>query len=364
MISIAVVGANGQVGSEVSLVLSKMSGVTVIPIVRSALGAALLERCGLACRIGSLSSDDDAARLLAGCDLVADFSLPGGLPAEVRRAMRTNIRQAIRHAPSGAPYVFMSSTMAFGMPSGARSYANYRVARTPYAANKRHAERYAHWLGFRTRRPTYALRLGQVFGELQAVSGVMMADATPRPLELEAGDTPSDAVFCTTIALALRNIALGLEKPGTHSLLEAPEWTWKRLYAFHATQAGYAPRFVDVSPTPVDVTSLLGAVTRAVRATAIGSLTRNKDLLVAQLLPHFTSLELRLKARHSMRRAMGEIRSPEDREVVRIRCCAGPVPGTRLGSLRDSFETMQGEAAAVRELLRTRLGVQSRNPRA
>jgi uncharacterized protein YbjT (DUF2867 family) len=111
MTSIAVIGANGQVGTEVCLLLSKIPGVSVIPVVRSKLGAALLERCGVECRIGALSSDSAAKALLEGCDLVADFSLPGGMLFEVRRAIRSNVSRAIRNAPRGAPYVFVSSTM-------------------------------------------------------------------------------------------------------------------------------------------------------------------------------------------------------------------------------------------------------------
>ncbi len=217
MKTIAIIGANGQVGSEVSLLLSVMPGVKVVPVVRARLGAALLERCGLACRIGSLSSDDGARRLLEGCDLVADFSLPGGLPAERRRGIHSNVSRCMRLAEPGAPYVFISSTMAFGMPGDATRYRDHLIARTPYAAEKRDGERWTHLLGRLYRRPAYALRLGQVMGELQNISHGLIQEATPHPVELDGGASKSDTVFCSTIALALRNIADGLESPGRSS---------------------------------------------------------------------------------------------------------------------------------------------------
>jgi nucleoside-diphosphate-sugar epimerase len=366
--SIAVIGANGQVGSEVALLLSRIQGVSVVPIVRSQLGAAVLERCGLACRIGSLTSDADAKRLLDGCSLVADFSLPTGLPGQVSQAMRANAWHAIRNAPARAPYVFISSTMAFGGGNSGR-YERLWFARTPYAAAKRSGERCARWLGRLQGRPTYVLRLGQVFGELQAVSRGLLASATDRPLALldgAAGQSPSDAVFCSTIALALANIAAGKEAPGTYTLLEAPEWTWQRLYAFHAKQAGLVPQFVESAAGSRDSGALRSRLEpllqRAVGAAA-QHLVAHKDLLVAQLVPIHSGLAQHLKARHLLRRARAEIRPPARRAIVEVQCCRGPVPGRRLGSLSDSQQDMQMEVLGVRTLLQRRLGPSSHNYR-
>src|SRR5712691_12660779 len=74
---IGIIGANGMVGREVALFLALMGG-EVVPICRSRLAGAFLERCGLTCRYGSVAFRDEAVTLLEDCDLVADFSLPRG----------------------------------------------------------------------------------------------------------------------------------------------------------------------------------------------------------------------------------------------------------------------------------------------
>ena len=84
--TIAVIGANGQVGSEVCLFLSEMDGIEVVPICRSELGAAPLRSWGLESRFGALTGSEEARRLLAGCHLVADFTLPRGDPGQMRAA--------------------------------------------------------------------------------------------------------------------------------------------------------------------------------------------------------------------------------------------------------------------------------------
>ena len=64
MPAIAVVGANGQVGTEVCLCLAQMKEVRLIPIVRTKLSAAFLEQCGLECQVGSMQDVEEAKRLL------------------------------------------------------------------------------------------------------------------------------------------------------------------------------------------------------------------------------------------------------------------------------------------------------------
>src|SRR5713226_4482226 len=117
MPTIGVIGANGQVGSEVCLFLSQMEGVRVIPICRTELGSVLLRRCGLECRHGRIESPDEAPRPMAACDLVADFSLPKGVPSEVRATIKRITTNVVRHAPTHARLVYISSIMAFGMGS-------------------------------------------------------------------------------------------------------------------------------------------------------------------------------------------------------------------------------------------------------
>jgi nucleoside-diphosphate-sugar epimerase len=363
--SIAVLGANGQVGMEVCLFLSVLGDVRVIPIVRSELAAAYLARCGLPCRVGSAASPAEAGRLLADADLVVDLSLPPGQPSQVRSATRAVIANATRQAPPGAGFAYMSSTMAFGMPAAASAYRHHRVARTSYASQKRHGERLALRLGRAHGRPAFALRLGQVHGELQGVSRQMRLSAGRGPVGLRrGGEVPSDTVFCSTIALALRNIAHGMEVPGLYTLLESPEWSWREVHEYYARLAGVAARIVPIGERggACGGFSRLG---RALGARAADLAVRHKELWNAQLLPALSrlpglgQLDLRLRGPYLRRRAAAEIRAGEGVWVPGH--LDGPVPGRRLRSLRDSGPAMEEASRRVRALLEERFGPEGHN---
>lgn len=376
MRSIAIVGANGQVGVEVTLNLAAMPDIRVVPICRSELGASLLGRCGVDARIGSIAEPERAKALLAGCDLVVDFSLPRGLPSEVRGPMRANITSAITAAPPGIPYVFISTTTAFGMPAGARRYARYLFARTSYASSKRYGERLTRAMGLLRRRPTYVLRLGQVHGELQGVSRGLLSTAGERPIVLaRAGETPSDTVFCSTIALALRNIAYGLDAPGRYTLLEAPEWTWRRMYEFYAAQRGARATMIDASGNVGGnvedaVSAIRGArgarlaarsLTRTAFGAVVGVLKRNREFLTAQMPAIAPAFEQYLKSAHLARNAAAEIAAGQARRNLVPTHWDGPVPGNRLLSLVDASVPSAPTAEIVRRLLEEKLGPQGHN---
>jgi nucleoside-diphosphate-sugar epimerase len=354
MPTIAIVGANGQVGSEIALLLAQIADVEVVPIVRSEYGGSYLRRAGLSVRVGSVSREDDTQRLLEGVDVVADFSLPGGLPAAIRKGIEGNVRACMAHAPKHAAYVFMSSTMAFGMPGGS-AYAEHTLARTPYAAQKRFGERLTQTLGARHGRPAFSFRLGQVHGELQGVSREVAALVRAgRPIALPArGEVPSDVVFCRTIAHALLHVARGLERPGRYTLVERPDWTLAQAYQHYARDAGVPLNLLD-SGNPARPRD----VSLAQRAVAAGRalVAANRSLLVAQVLPWIPGIELGAKMRHL------DARARSDADLGRLAGAAsplhflGPVPGERLASLTDTRVALEREELALRTLLHARFG--------
>jgi nucleoside-diphosphate-sugar epimerase len=363
MRSIAILGANGKVGMEVCLFLSVMEGIRVIPVCRSELGSAYLRRCGLDCRIGSVADPDRAGALLADCDLVADFTLPGGYLADVRKSVRSIVTGSIDHAPPGVPFVYISSTMAFGMPSPATAYGQFVVARSPYAAGKRRAERIARVYGLVRSRPVYVLRLGQVHGELQGISRALLDLATPEPVLLRGSEMHSDAVFCSTIALALRNIAHGLESPGTYTLIEVPEWSWRRVHEFYARQRGFQATIVPLAEKPrrESARALAGRMVRSVTSRAVRFLGEYKPVLTAQLMPPLREVEQRVKGRWLARRALEEIRATAALSESLPAHRDGPVPGNRLPSLSNTGPAMEDAARKVRALLAEKLLPESHN---
>ena len=348
MSTIAILGANSQVGTEVCLHLSRTEGVQVIPVCRTAPATALLSRCGLACRVGSLDTAAGARELLAGCDTVVEFSVPPGTASEIRRATRALVTRAIEHAPPGARYVFMSTIMAFGMPQNSAARAPRLVSRTVYGQTKRHAEALAARAGRTAGREVWALRLGQVHGPLQSVSRLWLDRMRPEKALVPSG--PAHAVFTQTIAEALAHIARGLEQPGLYTLVAEPPLTWRELHEFYARRAGVVPSVDELRDEPGG-SRRLGS---GLLASAIAALRERRETISAYLLWRAPELESRLRGAHGRSRARAEIAA-----LLRARqwrpfapTFVGRMPGRRLGSLSDPRARLDEGYDLVREIVR------------
>ena len=353
---IAVVGANGQVGREVSVFLSVM-GVEVVPISRTELGGIFLERCGLPCRYGAISNSQQANRLLDGCDLVVDFSHPQGLPVEVRAAVRSNIQNILRWAPPKSAYVYISTISAFGMLYGDSIMRNYFFSHTRYAADKRYLEGLA--LAGQGKRDVYVLRLGQVHGDLQKVTRELAEEAAIGEACLPfSANTASYTVFCFTIAEALVNIAQGKESPGRYTLVSTPLWTWREVYEYCACQYGHEFKLVineKQESQEVGFRSifnlgslLLGPVVR------FG--IKHREFLMNHLSLGSFEIQDRMRAEYLRRKAVAEIVQGRKGNLPRRKFWSGDVPGKRLVSLSDSRLTMEKPTQAVREIIAQVLG--------
>lgn len=346
MAYVAVIGANGRVGTEVCLLLSKLPGVTVVPITRSRYASAFLRRMGLRCRVGSITDSTSAARLLHGADLIVDFSLPLGMLSVATRAVRANVLSILRNAPRRARYVFISSTVAIGT-TDTGMYQPQVLARTPYAAQKRHGERFAQVCGRLFRREVFVLRLGEVHGELQPCSHQLEASLDGRKIALpDRGGALSDVVLCSTIALALKNIAEGRETPGVYTVVESPDWSLRRVYTFYAERTGKIASIIDSGE--LIQTHVLHDYVR------LGSqlIARHRSLLMTQLLPRLAAVEQWVRAPYHTRMAAREIAAGRARFVHTPQHRIGPVPGRRLRTLRDTADTMAAARQSVREWLR------------
>ena len=202
MITIGIIGANGQVGTEVCLFLSQMDDVRVVPICRTDRAVSYLERYGLNPLKGSIDDSEATTHLLEGCDLVADFTLVQGKLSVQREVIHKIVRNAVQKAPTRARYVYISTMMAIGISSDPNQFLQAsRIAKTLYGQAKRYGERTAFRFGRKIGREIYVLRLGQVHGELQAVSRNIIQEFQERPAYIPEG--PSFSVFAYTISEAL-----------------------------------------------------------------------------------------------------------------------------------------------------------------
>ena len=88
---IAIVGANGQVGTEVCLRLREVQGIEAVPVVRNPSGSAFLRLNGMTCRHGRIADTKEARELIASEKpgrfniLISDLGLPDGSGHDLMR---------------------------------------------------------------------------------------------------------------------------------------------------------------------------------------------------------------------------------------------------------------------------------------
>jgi nucleoside-diphosphate-sugar epimerase len=345
MKTIGVIGANGKVGTELCLTLSLLPGIRPLAICRTALSAALLERCGIECRIGSLDSQPEAESLLRDCDTVVDLSLPRGSVSEGRETGRRVIRNAIAGSPPHAKYVFASTYMVLGMTEPGERFRRRFLAGSSYGASKRILEKAAFAIGREHRKEVYVLRFGQVHGEIQPVSRVSL-DIARHENKVSVPPGPSNTVFVFTIAEAIAGIAEGKERPGLYTMTSDPQWSWRELHSYFAGKVGRNAEIIE-EPLPVPASSM-----QQLRGALRNAVVKRRELWTGYVLPHFPGLERKAKAQYAVRSARTQIAETRDAFARPYHYTySGEAPGKRLVSPSDSRITMAPFTAQVRRLL-------------
>ena len=309
MTRIGVLGANGQVGVEVCLLLGGQPGVEVVPISRNKTGSAYLRSRGIRCRHGRVTDAEDAAKLLGDCDVVLNFARPVSRPNDMRSANKALVANMTAYSAPGARLVYFSSLSAH---RGFRPMTEPPSV-TAYGWEKRSVERIVRREASRHGKDAWILRLGHVAGELQAISAELRRLARGGPVVVPwSGDYPSNVVYTVTIVDATLAIASGREPAGTYDLLCSPSWTWRAVLEHEAMRCGASLELDE--PVPPPARELIagryrrGYAARA-RAWAAGLLATPRSRELGLIALNFLSAEANLKAQsaHFSRRAGAEI---------------------------------------------------------
>jgi nucleoside-diphosphate-sugar epimerase len=234
MARIAVLGANGQVGAEICLLLSKSSDVELVAICRNRSGSAFLRWQGIACRHGRPADAADAPRLFGDCDIILNFALASGNPAQIRSTEDQLIHNSFACSKPEAIVVYFSTQSVYGDPSPARRLR----WRNPYGRAKLVSESRVLAGTRRWRKPTFILRLGHVCGELQSISLNMRHELLQQRAVLPLQDVPSNTVLTVAILDAIEQIVQGQIRPGTYDLMNTPQWSWRQVYRYEAERCG------------------------------------------------------------------------------------------------------------------------------
>jgi nucleoside-diphosphate-sugar epimerase len=347
--TVGIIGASGQVGTEVCLFLKTYPGVRVIAIVRAAVSGSILRRSGIEVRVGTFAAPEESTRLVGDCDVVIDFSaISTGEVAQIRAHYAKNITAALQYSPSWARYVFISTINAFGMGDDFNRAKSYWIPHSVYAYTKRYAERRALRLGKLQGKEVFVFRLGHVHGLLQRVSQ-HTAELVGGPYtQFEYPDTPSYTIFCHTIAEAIVSVGAGKEAPGIYTLVSEPAWSWKEVLQYYAPPG----RQLKITLRPAQQTRWWTRVGNGLKSATLRLGFRYQETVKANVLHWIPRLELKAQGKFYCYQARHQIRELQDQFIYRPPLVhEGVFPGKRFVSASDSRVTMAQKTAEVRTML-------------
>ena len=234
MTRVAVIGANGQVGAELCVLLANMEGIEVIPVCRNRLGSAYLRYRGIACRHGQSADPAQAKMLFGDCDVVVNLALVSTLsnPAAARSINKALLKNIVTMSPPDAKHLYFSTMSVYGDAEVGQRI----VFRNSYGQDKWKSEKLARSYGKKAGRSTYIFRLGHVCGELQGITQQIRAAVKNGAVVLPDPERESNTVYVATICEAILKVIAGNVSPGTYDLMNTPQWSWRDVYAYEANK--------------------------------------------------------------------------------------------------------------------------------
>ena len=345
-VKIAILGANGQVGSETCLYLRRYPDVEVVTVSRSLPNSVLLRRCGFSPRIGSLDNEAAARALIGDCDVVVDFTLPKGTTEQMRAVNERIIRSAFKGGDRLKTYIYMSTMAVFRLQ---RSDPVYRA----YGATKRHAEKFALKEGGAAGKEVYVLRLGQVHGEVQSVSRNLLRDIAAHPgATATVVPGPSCTVFTFSVAEAIRKAALREFSPGVYTLISEPSWSWRDIHSHYAGRLGVESLVAErLLPRGRFEHHVVPGVMAALRRELGQWAYRNRDIVDFMLGKLSPSLQFKLRVKNARARVARDVATDPALKPWTPYLPAFVVPGARIPGLTDTRSGMGEAEADVRAVM-------------
>lgn len=348
MIKVAILGANGQVGAEISAYLQHSELCEPIGFVRSEYGAVLLKRLDIHYRVYDPHqlSQSDYAGMLYDCELIVDCAYPSGEAVSIPQRLQENLTRSLSAMRSDGTYILLSSIMAFGMPPRSMTLKNYYIPRTSYARIKRQSEQEAMVLARSLSKRLIIFRMGQVHGILQSVTSQFIQDLSWPQISVSGTDTQlTTTIFASSVAQAVVKCALGKTKPNLYTLVSSPQWTQEQLYSYYRLRYSL-PASVVFDGNSVNE----AALARGTMSTLLSPLLKQRHLLEAYVIPRFPSLFPYAKGLFRILATRREIAQPNP-PVIRHHNLCGKVPGWIISDIASSpTQVLQAERGLDRSL--------------
>lgn len=304
MSKIAIIGAGGQVGAEVTLLLSNQTENVFVPICRNHSSSAFLRYSGIRCRHGIITEAEGASGLLGDCDVIVNFALSKSLPHKARITNSQIIENSIRYSAKNAKIIYISTMSVYGEPKPEAFFSRPDA----YGREKLRGEQLAIRTGRLFGKQVFVLRLGHVCGELQNITNLIRGIIKSGPVYMpNAGQNLSNTVYTATIAEAIINIASGLEKPGIYDLISFPQWTWRDVYEY---EANCIMQTIQIENIGTPKKKLASTFVKSLPKQLIGKALSNDFIkgIANKLLARMSeNLNMRIKAVYSKARVKNDV---------------------------------------------------------
>jgi nucleoside-diphosphate-sugar epimerase len=238
---VAIIGAAGQVGSNLLAELSRDPDLKVWGVVRNRFSAGFITRTGLDVRIGTVTEGSGANDLLGDADVIINCTAAAGLPATARRDDERML-SSILSVPGQKRLIHFSSVGVHGWCCDARRTTFEKPAPDwTYGRDKLHLEHFLRSRAKATKHDVVVLRLGHVYGAAQWVTRFLLTFASARRLLPFDGRLPSNAVHVKNAVAGVHALVKSTMRTGTFNLFDPGNTTWRALADWHTRAAGLAP---------------------------------------------------------------------------------------------------------------------------
>jgi dTDP-4-dehydrorhamnose reductase len=335
---IAILGANGQVGSELAMLMYLSEDVHPVAVARSSYSLAPLHLLGIECHVAN--NDTVLADVLRSCGAAVELVHPWMSDiGAMRRAISDRLRLIDGALPAGAPMIYGSTQAVYRLDPSMPRF-------TLYGSTKRHAERELERICRRRGRPLCILRLGQVNGAMQGATLSVMK-LLQRHDRVRVPDIPSFTVFVTSIEETVRRFVAGEVPQGTYSMISDPAWSYAELAKWMAAEAG-----TDVEIQTVPLPAARRKSVKSLARSAVAKVfNRHKDRLTALATAWMPYRYEAYRQAHYISLAAAQRAEHEATAAPMLFIQYIDVPGRRVPGMSDSRSTMPPRHAQLQELL-------------
>lgn len=328
---IAVIGANGNVGTELSYLLK--DDCEVIPIVRNKIGSVFLEHHGIKCRIGDLTNSESAKIILQDIDIVVNATwisdrFSGSQNQTSRLMNRLIIDNSFKYSKNNAVIIYLSTIRAFANkvdPTTSKFWP------PRYDVEKQYLEKIVKKNSSKYNKKGISFRCGHVFGEGQPNTRAIRKQLSENE-NLTISVSPnvkSNILHIITLKEAIFKCLEKNVKSGTYSLVNNPQWTWKEIYDFYNNNCKL--KFVAPSYNKTRINQKIFKLLKG-----------KKKFLIPILYNIPKKFELKIIMELSIRKYKSEISKLKlEKIVTNGNFNYIPIPGKQLSNLSETKELLK-----------------------